>query len=78
VTEERSMQKLVTIYLTNEEHSAGRFFEPNAKLHGFVEQHLERELAQGWTVQSVTGLGGLNEFGIAKGWLAVVLEKRDA
>jgi hypothetical protein len=71
------MQRLVTIYLSNEAQSAGRFFEPNAKVHGLVEEHLERDLAQGWTVQAVTGFGGLNEFGIAKGWLAVVLEKPD-
>lgn len=71
------MQKLATIYLTNEGHSAGRFFEPGVAAHGHVEEYLERELAQGWTIKSVTGFGGLNEFGTAKGWLAVVLEKPD-
>ena len=71
------MQKLVTIYLTNEANSAGRFFEPGFQDHGQVEEFLARDLAQGWTVKSITGIGGLNEYGVAKGWLAVVLEKPD-
>jgi hypothetical protein len=71
------MQKLATIFLTSEAYTEGRFFGPGSQAHGHVEEHLARELAEGWKVVSITACGGLNEFGMAKAWVAVVLEKPD-
>ena len=70
------MQKLVTIYLDAHAYMDGKWVKgTHADKHGFVEQHLQDELADGWKVVSLFGFGGAE--GIhARGWLAVVLEKQ--
>jgi hypothetical protein len=70
------MQKLATIFLTNEAYAEGLFSaDPGARAHGHVEEHLAAELAAGWRVVSMAALGGHAEHSLVRGWLAVVLEK---
>ncbi len=60
-------QKVVTIYLDN----LGQGLR-----HGQVHEHLASELADGWRVKSVSGIGGISGlFRAARGWFLVVLEK---
>ena len=73
------MQKLVTIFLTNEAYAEGFFnAAPGAKIHGHVEEHLASDLSDGWQVVSMTALGGHSQSSFVRGWLGVVLEKPDA
>ena len=69
------MQKLVTIYVDSNAYMEGKWLKgSHADKHGMVEQHLEQDLAAGWTVKSLFAFGGAGDLN-ARGWLAVVLEK---
>jgi hypothetical protein len=69
-------QKLVTIYLENMAYAKGKMLVGSfADKHGFVEEHLQSYLDDGWRIGSVSGFGGNAESVAARGWLAVVLEK---
>ena len=71
------MQKLVTIYLDNTAYGKSKtIFASFADKHGFVEEHLKAELADGWRVKEITGLGGAADALAIRGWLAVLLEKQ--
>lgn len=59
------MQRLVTICLVEGTHDD-------------VCEHLADDLAAGWRIVSVTGVGCGNGSPQTIGWLAVVLEKGDA
>src|SRR6185369_4986337 len=70
------MQKLVTIYLDNTAYGKGKMIVGSfADKHGLIEEHLQSELAAGWKIASITGLGGSADALAVRGWLAVVLEK---
>lgn len=70
------MQKLVTIYLDNSAYAKGKMLVGSfGEKHGFVEEHLRAELADGWRIASVAGFGGNSDSLSVRGWLAVVLEK---
>jgi len=69
------MQKLITIYLDNQAYDKGKFFARGADKHGFVEEHLQDYLQQGWTIKAIHGLGGSSESFFACGWVIVLLEK---
>jgi len=70
------VQKLVTIYLDSHAYMDGKWIKgSHADKHGFVEEHLRDELAEGWKVVSLFGLGGVEGMH-SRGWLAVVLEKQ--
>ena len=69
------MQKLVTIYLDSHAYMDGKWIKgTHGDKHGFVEEHLQKDLAAGWQVKSVVGLGGRADIGTS-GWLAVLLER---
>jgi len=69
-------QKLVTIYLENSAYGKGKtLFASFADKHGFVEEHLQSYLDDGWRIGSISGFGGNAEAIAARGWFAVVLEK---
>lgn len=69
------MQKLVTIYLDAHAYMDGKWLKgTHSDKHGFVEEHLQEELASGWRVVLVTGFGGVESMS-SRGWLGVVLEK---
>jgi hypothetical protein len=68
------MQKFVTIHVHSHAYNKG-LFQGAADAHGVVEEHLSQELADGWRVAQVAGIGGIAEFGVHAGWFAVVLEK---
>lgn len=72
------MQKLVTIYLDNGAYRSGSMMMKTdfAERHGLVEEHLQKYLAEGWTVAQIHGFGGAAESPFARGWLTVVLEKK--
>ncbi len=73
------MQKLVTIYLDNAAYAKGKMLVGSfADKHGLVEEHLQEEIAAGWRVRSVNGLGGGAEGLSVRGWLVVLLEKEGA
>ncbi len=70
------MQKLVTVYLDNHSYMGDKWIKgSHADKHGFVEEHLQEFLSDGWVVQSVFGFGGVDGIG-ARGWLTVLLEKK--
>jgi hypothetical protein len=70
------VQKLVTIYLDSHVYMDGKWIKgSHADKHGFIEEHLRDELAEGWKVVSLFGFGGVEGMQ-ARGWLAVVLEKQ--
>jgi hypothetical protein len=70
------MQKLVTIYLDNSSYANGKMLVGSyAEKHGFVEEHLQSYLSDGWRIQSISGFGGNSDSITARGWFAVVLEK---
>jgi hypothetical protein len=48
------MQRLVTIYLDNQTYVEGTWKVSSADKHGFVEEHLADELANGWRVISLS------------------------
>ncbi len=70
------MQKLITIYLNNQAYDKGKFFAgSNANKHGFVEEHLQNYLQEGWVIKAIHGMGGGSESFFASGWVVVLLEK---
>ena len=69
------MQKLVTIHLTNYAYAKGELKRKGEETHGFVEEHLQEYLNDGWVINSVTGLGGGTEYTVS-GWVIVLLEKK--
>lgn len=69
------MQKLVTIYLDTHSYMDGKWLKgSHDDKHGFVEEHLQDHLADGWRVASLVCFGGADGLN-ARGWLGVVLEK---
>lgn len=64
------MQKLVTI-ACYASHTLGG---PKL-LHGAIEEHLTRELAEGWRVVQITAIGSAGGASVTAGWMAVLLEK---
>ena len=70
------MQKLVTIYLDNSAYGRGKMVVGSyADKHGVVEEHLQDELKDGWSIKAVHGFGGNSEGLIVRGWVVAVLEK---
>jgi hypothetical protein len=73
------MQKLVTIYLDNSAYADGKMLVGSyADRHGLVEEHLRRDLRDGWTVKAVHGFGGNSEGLVVRGWVVALLEKPSA
>ena len=68
------MQKLVTVYLDNTAYGKPKDPMIYADKHGFVEEHLQDYLTDGWNVRSLFGLGGTDGY-CSRGWVTVVLEK---
>ena len=69
-------QKLVTVYLENLAYAKGKVIIGSfADKHGFVEEHLQSYLHEGWRIGSISGFGGNSDSVAARGWFAVVLEK---
>ncbi len=69
-------QKLVTVYVDNMAYGKGKLLVGSfAEKHGFVEEHLQSYLDDGWRIASVSGFGGNSDSVSARGWFAVVLEK---
>lgn len=69
-------QKLVTIYLDSMAYAKGKMLVGSfAEKHGFVEEHLQSYLDDGWRIGSVSGFGGNSDSVTARGWFAVILEK---
>jgi len=74
--EVRQMQKLVTIYLDSSAYMEGKWIKgTHGDKHGFVEEHLQDDLSQGWRVVSLFGMGGAADGVNARGWVAAVLEQ---
>lgn len=71
------MQKLVTIYLDNAGYGKPRVAGCYAEKHGFVEEHLKDDLADGWRVVSFFGAGGADS-PACQAWFAVLLEKAES
>lgn len=70
------MQKLVTIYLDNTAYGKGKVIVGSfADKHGFVEEHLQQDISEGWKISSVSGLGGGSDGLAVRGWIVVLLEK---
>lgn len=70
------MQKLVTIYLDNTAYARGQMIVTSyADKHGLIEEHLGHYLAEGWSIKTLTALGGNSDGLSVRGWIAVVLEK---
>jgi hypothetical protein len=70
------MQRLITIYLDNQAYSKGKFFSGDpADKHGFVEDHLQDYLQQGWAIKAIHGFGGAAETFAVRGWIVALLEK---
>lgn len=70
------MQRLITIYLENTAYSKGKMLVSSfADKHGLVEEHLQDDLRDGWTVKAIHGFGGNSEILAARGWIVVLLEK---
>lgn len=75
------MQKVVSIYFDShtqkgEADEKRKWYQPETTRHGTVEEHLEEYLREGWSVVSVTGLGGARPHSVG-GWAVVVLEWPD-
>lgn len=69
-------QKLVTVYVDNMAYGKGKLLVGSfAEKHGFVEEHLQSYLDDGWRIVSVSGFGGNSDSVSARGWFAVVLEQ---
>ena len=64
------MQKLITIYLDNESCRTQEIKFPDQS-HGFVEEHLEDYIFNGWKIKLVTSVGCAR----ASAWIVVLLEK---
>jgi hypothetical protein len=73
------MQKLVTIYLDNSAYGQGKMVVGSyADQHGLVEEHLRRDLKDGWTVKAIHGFGGNSDGLVVRGWIVALLEKAPA
>ncbi len=68
------MQKLVTVYLDKTAYGLPNNLGGYGDKHGFVEEHLQEYLTEGWHVRSLFGLAGSSNDS-RQGWVAVVLEK---
>jgi hypothetical protein len=68
------MQKLVTVYLDKTAYGPPNVWGGYGDKHGFVEEHLQEYLTEGWHVRSLFGLASSSNEG-RQGWVAVVLEK---
>ena len=72
------MQKLVTIYLDSKVYLDKAIEMKKAKepspgnWHGYVDEHLQPYLDEGWVIKSFSGVAPGHGGG---GWLAVLLEK---
>ena len=74
--ETATMQKLITIYLDNTVYSKGKMIVGCfADKHGLIEEHLQDDLREGWTIKALHGFGGNSDGLNVRGWLAVLLEK---
>jgi hypothetical protein len=70
------VQKLVTIYLDNSAYAKGKGLVGTfADEHGLVEEHLRRDLKDGWLVTAVHGFGGNSDGPSVRGWVVALLEK---
>jgi hypothetical protein len=70
------LQKLVTVYLDGHAYMDDKWVKAtHADKHGFVEEHLQDDLSDGWKIVSLFGFGSASGMD-ARGWLAVVLEKQ--
>lgn len=70
------MQKLVTIYLDNIAYAKGKMLVASfADKHGLVEEHLQDDFRDGWSVKAVHGFGGHADGLAVRGWVVVLLEK---
>ena len=78
-------QKLVSIYLDVSgmlgkhgiQKKQRKFENPQSKdtnWYGFVEEHLQAYLKDGWIIKSMTAFGGAGSYTVA-GWIVVLLEK---
>jgi hypothetical protein len=73
------MQKLVTIYLDNSAYGEGKMLVTSyAEHHGLVEEHLRRDLKEGWTIKAIHGFGGNSDGLTVRGWVVAMLEKSAA
>jgi len=69
------MQKLVTIYLDNSAYGEGKMVVGSyADQHGLVEEHLRRDLKDGWTIKAIHGFGGNSDGLVVRGWVVALLE----
>ena len=69
-------QKLVTIYLDNSAYAKGKVLVGSfGDKHGFIEEHLESYLSDGWRVAAIHGFGGNSDALSVRGWITVLLEK---
>ena len=69
------MQKLVTVYFDNMAYGKGKKLVPSfADNHGLVEEHLQEELRNGWSIKTIHSFGGNADYS-ARGWIVVLLEK---
>ncbi len=69
-------QKLVTIYLDNSAYAKGKVIVGSyGDKHGFIEEHLEAYLSDGWRVAAIHGFGGNSDALNVRGWITVLLEK---
>ena len=73
------MQKLVTIYLDNSAYGQDRTLVGSyADQHGLVEEHLRRDLKDGWRVKAIHGFGGNSDGLVVRGWVVALLEQAPA
>jgi hypothetical protein len=69
------MQKLLTIYLDAHSYMDDKWIKGSHRdKHGFVQEHLQDYLNDGWKVKSLHGFGGADGIN-SRGWFAVVIEK---
>jgi hypothetical protein len=74
---ELRVQKLVTIYLDSHAYMGDKWLKgTHADRHAFVEQYLQEDLENGWTIATLHGFGGAADNMNVRGWLAIVLEKQ--
>ncbi len=70
------MQKLVTIYLDNGVYGKGKMIVGSyADKHGLVEEHLQDDLQNGWTIKAIHSFGGNSAGLTVRGWVVALLEK---
>jgi hypothetical protein len=67
------MEKLVTIYLDVAQYTGKGIRFSNSDLHGKVEEHLQEELSDGWSISNLSALSN----GTTGGWVVVALKKED-